>query len=163
MKFIVAFFLFILAASAPSAAPLKQVWPEQVKDILSNTDELELISLDPSKEGQYQVSNLFGWRILGKTKYKRSEDSGKALLSAWEKAISNEGRGAKCFWPRHAIHAEHNNKTVDLLLCFECQWVYVYLDGKRTGWTKFRIDKSIEPQFDKLLKDANVPLAKKAK
>jgi hypothetical protein len=35
-----------------------------------------------------------------------------------------------CFQPRHGIRATHNGRTVELLICFECTPIYVFIDGK---------------------------------
>ena len=53
----------------------------------------------------------------------------KQLLDALYKGIADsDGNGAKCFDPRHGIRASVDGKTVDLVICFECSWVYVFYD-----------------------------------
>jgi hypothetical protein len=73
---------------------------------------------------------LHGWKALGKTTPKQTEVRDE-LLSALVKSIAELGRaGFKCFDPRHAIRATHDGKSVDLVICFECGWVLVCIDGK---------------------------------
>jgi hypothetical protein len=151
-------FFPILALAQPS----KRALPEQAKAILEKATTLELYSLEPDEEEKPadKPTRHFGWKVLGKTTLKRSDEAGKDLLAAWDKAIG-KGRGAKCFEPRHAIHAEHEGKKLDLLICFECGWVYVHLDEKKEAVAHLLVDRSVQPMFDKLLRDAKIPLAKK--
>jgi len=69
--------------------------------------------------------------------------------------------GATCFNPRHAIRATHDDRTVDLVICFECGWVYVYLNGEERKQEE--VDRAVQPAFDEVLKAAGLPLAKKRK
>jgi hypothetical protein len=55
----------------------------------------------------------------------------------------------------------HEGKTVDVLICFECYWVYVYLDDKEEPADRIAITRDAQPLFDKVLRDAGIPLAKK--
>jgi hypothetical protein len=138
--------------------------PEQARAILSKAATFELYSLQPLKDKKAAdgPGRLYGWKVLGKTTVKRADKAGKELLAGLEKAIG-KGGGAECFDPRHAIHAEHEGKSVDLVICFECHWVNVYLDGKNKLVSQLTVDPSIEPLFDKVLRDAKIPLAKKRK
>jgi hypothetical protein len=137
--------------------------PDQARAILDKATEFELYSLEPDEEEKPAgtPTRLHGWKVLGKTTLKKAE-AGKEILTALEQGIaSRRARGAKCFDPRHAIRAAHDGKTVDLLICFECGWVYVYFDGKEKEAAQVRIDRATQPPFDKALRDAGVPLAKK--
>jgi hypothetical protein len=132
--------------------------PDQAKAVLDNPSLVTLYSLEPlEKPGK---DNAFqGWKVLGKTTVKEVE-ARKKLLSALEKSIAEPGRGgAKCFDPRHAIRATQEGKTVDLVICFECGWVYVYVDGKDVAHVE--MDTVAQPLFDQVLRNAEVPLAKK--
>jgi hypothetical protein len=67
-----------------------------------------------------------------------------------------------CFDPRHAIRVQHEGKSIYLLICFECEQVYVYVGDEldRDKW--FPIKASAQPVFDEVLKAAGVPLPKPA-
>jgi hypothetical protein len=144
------------------AQPAQPNLPDRAKAILDKASAFELYSLDPDEEKnpRDKPARLRGWKVLGKTTVKTPGDAGKKLLAALEKAL-DKGGGAKCFDPRHAIHAEYEGKTVDLLICFECEWVYVYFDGKKEAAAKLTIDRAIQPVFDNVLREAKIPLAKK--
>jgi hypothetical protein len=149
--------LLLLAVPAAVAA---DKFPDEAKAILEKSDRVELYSLEPveAKEGE----TLHGWKVLGKTVIK--DKTRKAVLDALAKGIADPGKGgAKCFDPRHAIRASHGGKSVDLVICFECGWVYVFPDGKGQAVARVETDTIFQPVFDKALKDAGVPLAKKRK
>jgi hypothetical protein len=158
-------FAVSLLTPAQARSTLERKLPEQARAILEKATEFELYSLEPDEEEKSagKPTRLRGWKVLGKTTVKKAE-AGKDLLDALEKGVaSRRARGAKCFDPRHAIRAAHDGKRVDLLICFACGWVYVYYDGQEKEAAQVRIDRTFQPYFDKALRDAGVPLAKKPK
>jgi RNA polymerase sigma factor (sigma-70 family) len=138
--------------------------PAAVKAILAKAEQFELLSLDPysDRPDREKPKDAFhDWGILGKTlaKNKRDRDS---IVSAVQKGISeSDGKAAKCFRPRHGIRAVQDGKKVDLVICFECSIIEIYLDGKRAN----PVLTSGSPQvvLDRVLADAKVPLAPKGK
>ena len=44
---------------------------------------------------------------------------------------------AKCFNPRHAVRAEKDGEVVELIICFECNHMYVYLGEERVAVPTF--------------------------
>src|SRR5262249_42133996 len=128
--------------------------------ILDKAQQYELISLDPSREGDDKDKDKFhGWKVLGQTAFKDA-DLRKKVLDALVKGIQeNDGIAAACFNPRHGLRAVHDGKTVDLVICFECLQVQVFVDGKKSG---VLTSESPQPLLDMILKDAKVPLAPKA-
>jgi hypothetical protein len=157
-----AFVLAVLAAAVVEAAAQNQKeLPAAVKEILDKVEQFDLYSLEPEPTKEQKAgksTKLHGWLILGKTTVKDARTR-QGLLKALEKR-SRRG-GAKCFDPRHAIRATHGGKTVDLLICFECSWIYVYEGGKHTS--TLTVDGGVQPAFDKVLPAAKVPLARKRK
>jgi hypothetical protein len=154
--------LVLLSFTVTAAGEVKKVkqLPELAKAILDKSSEISLYSLDPEAKADKE-NELHGWKVLGKTTVKEAEARNK-LLSALEKSIAEPGRGGfKCFDPRHAIRATHDGKSVDLVICFECGWVYVYIDGKAAA--HLEMDTVAQPPFDDVLLKAKVPLAKKPK
>jgi hypothetical protein len=152
----------VLHTASVLAQPAQPTLPDQAKAILDKAPTFELYSLEPDedKKAADKPARLRGWKVLGKTTVKAPGEAGKDLRAALDKAIGKV-EGAKCFDPRHAIHVEHQGKAVDILICFECHWVYVYLDGKKEAAAKLTIDRAFQPLFDKVLRDAKIPLAKK--
>jgi hypothetical protein len=138
--------------------------PEAAEAILNKAVQedkgvFEVISLDPGALEKKEGENRFnGWKELGRVAVKEPA-ARKALLEAVAKGIKeNNGEAAKCFNPRHGVHASFDGKTVDLVICFECLQIAVSGDG---GKGHVLTTRSPEAAFDKVLKDANVPLAPK--
>ncbi len=126
--------------------------PAGVKSMLDKAESIELYSLDPEPKGVGKGEKLHGWAVLGKATVKGKDL--EAIVKAVEGAVG-KGRGAKCFLPRHAIRVTSGGKTADLLICFECEWVYVYEGGKKTADPTV---SNVQPVLDRVLKAAGVPL-----
>ena len=67
-------------------------------------------------------------------------------------------QSAACFNPRHGIRATHDGKTVDLVICFECFSLQVFLGDTKAGALT---TDSPPPTFDRVLRKAKVPLPPK--
>jgi hypothetical protein len=152
----------VFAAAAlmavPSRSPAKDnKLPTEVLDILSKAEQFELLSLNPNSEGDQSKDAFHGYKALGKTVVKNAE-ARKHLTESLIKGMEGDIDPAKCFNPRHGIRATHDGKTVELVMCFECHQFKVFTGpGHVSG---FLVDKSPEPAFDKILKDAGIPKAK---
>jgi hypothetical protein len=140
--------------AAPAGTPA-----EQAKSILENATELELHSLEPSTEGKVakEKKTFHGWEVLGKTTVKDAKTR-KEMLHA----LQEKGNVAKCFDPRHGIRAKHGDRSVDLVICFHCGQIYVFLDGKGDRVATLTVSDRSQPVLDRVLKAAKVPLAKPA-
>ncbi len=150
-------FLFTVLCTSP---PL-DVLPEKAKAILDQASSIELYSLDPieSEKSPPKDGGLHGWKVLGKT---TAEGNLKQeMLTAVTTAIGQKATGARCFWPRHAIRAVHEGKTVDLVICYECSWVYVFFDKDQKP--TILTTSSAQEALDKVLRAAKVPLPAPAK
>jgi hypothetical protein len=156
-------FLVILGSAGCSGQKANKL-PSAAKSILEKADQIELLSIDPGhpeRDEPPPKGDYYGWKVLGKTVIE-DKDTQKSIHSALEQGIAEGGWPPACFDPRHAIHASDNGKTVDLLICFECKQILVYLDGQRQDPYVFT-SSSPEPVLDKVLTQANVPLAPKPK
>ena len=101
-----------------------------------------LISLDPNlepKDGK-DADRFHGWKVLGQTTIKDADVRKKVLDAVLKGIQENKGEAANCFQPRHGLHATHEGKTVDLVICFECLQIRAYGDGdnKMKGAWLFR-------------------------
>jgi hypothetical protein len=128
------------------------------KSALRDAQVLELYSLSAvsgSAGDQVKIAgHLHGHPVLGKaavTDPARRE----RLVAAFEKAVADSrGDEPACFFPRHAIRTVRDGKTYDFVICFECIQVHAY-----GGWLSphpYLVDKSAEPLFDEMLKEAKV-------
>jgi hypothetical protein len=135
--------------------------PDEARAILEKAEQIELLSLDPARGEEKPKDDFHGFKVLGKTVVKDAEVR-KKLIAAFEKGVAeNKGEAALCFNPRHGIRASHDGKTADFVICFECFHGHVHVGEKKLEG--FLTTDSPEAAFDKVLKDAKVPLAEKPK
>ena len=147
----------LACAALPAGA--KEMLPDAARAALTKADQLELYSLDPSKEDNKDKDAFHGYKVLGKTTVK-ADDARKALADAVLKGVADsDGAIAKCFDPRHGVRAVYDGRTYDLVICFQCSQIEVFAGDKKLGVTPTA--KTAEPALDKLLKDAGVGLAPK--
>jgi hypothetical protein len=147
-----------MASAATSAAERVNKIPDDLRTILEKADQLELLSLSPDHNQRKPKGGFHSWKILGRTTVKDAETR-KKLVASFKKGVEeNKGKFAKCFNPRHGIRVTHDGKTADFIICFECSQVWVFVGDKREK--DILITRSPESAFDRVLKEANVPLAK---
>jgi hypothetical protein len=131
-----------------------------IKEVLVNAKEIELFSLDPAIKAEEARTKFQGWAVLGSTKVTEKDVRAK-LLKEVEAGISQSRyvEMALCFHPRHGVRAKAGELTVELVICFECSWVKVYVNGQgiRSEATK----EAPQKYLDELLTAAKIPLASK--
>jgi hypothetical protein len=133
--------------------------PKDARAALEAAAEWELYSLDPTRLTDPPKDNFHGWKVLGKTAVKDA-DTRTTLLAALDKgARDNDGTVAACFNPRHGIRVKAGDRTIDLVICFECFSASVYAGEEKSG--SFLTTGSPQPAFDKVLAEAKVPLPRK--
>jgi hypothetical protein len=132
--------------------------PAAVKAALAKADSWDLYSLDPEQRKDPPKVAFHDWRVLGKTTV-TDADTRQRLLAALEKgARENDGTVAGCFNPRHGIRVKSGDKTIDLVICFECYSAAIYAGDEKTG--SFLTTRSPQPELNKVLTAAKVPLPK---
>lgn len=95
--------------------------------------------------------------VLGKVEIKDPQIR-QALCSALKHGVkSASGDVHGCFWPRHALRVVFNGRTVDYLICFECERVHVF---EGSSATDMPVNTSSQPVFDQSLRDAGLKLGK---
>src|SRR5262249_43121519 len=138
--------------------------PEVAERLLDKAETFELYSLNPDRRAAQNVEardGFHGWRVLGKTEVK-GEAERKRLTDALRLgAEDNFGMAAACFNPRHGLRLKGGDRTVDLVICFECLQVQVFVDG--AGEKGFLTTGEPQKDFDAALKAAGVRLPKPAK
>ncbi|MEN3369285.1 MAG: hypothetical protein V7609_1428 [Verrucomicrobiota bacterium] len=155
----------VMAVSATEQeSPLRSALnflPPEVEQILAE-GKFELLSLDPTlltdKQRRRLRTKLFhGYRVLGRVKIQKGPQRDQ-LLQALQQSIANSsGVFVYCFDPRHAIRASVGTRTVDLVICFECQMIKVFPPGSSLANT----DATAQPAFDAALKGAGVALGRR--
>ena len=139
---------------------------DEARAVLEKAAEWDLLSLDPHDKRPRRTDGFHDWKILGRlsvkdpgTRDRLLAALGKGVAEAEAKKRGESARGLirehGCFQPRHGIRATHAGKTADLLICFECTPVYVFIgDEMEVHFTT----GSTQDTFDGVLKDAMVPL-----
>src|SRR5262245_16210456 len=120
----------VLSLASPLLAQEKKELPAAVKEILEKAEQIELLSLDPKAKKENTENAFHSWKVLGKTTIKEKEDRTKVLNAVHKGIADNKGLAALCFIPRHGLRASHGGKTAELIICFECLQIQVFLDGK---------------------------------
>lgn len=133
--------------------------PKEAKEAFQKAAEFDLYSLDPSPEGRNDKSpeRFHGWKVLGKIALKG--DTARTIHDAIEKGREDsDGKVAACFNPRHGVRIVQDQKTFDLVICFECLSAEVYEGDKQLG--SFLTTSTPTKVVNKALTDARVPLPK---
>ncbi len=94
--------------------------------------------------------------ILGQTQISGSTKS-DAIHTLYQGLV----KGAvpmMCFEPRLGMRAVKNGRTLDMVICFECQQMVLRMNGKQAGGGL--ISSRYKPYFDKLFDAAKVPYDK---
>jgi hypothetical protein len=140
---------------------------EVVERLLDRADTFELVSLDPERragkdgKGIDGKDRFHGWPVLGKTEVKDAAERKRRADALRLGAEDNFGMVAACFIPRHGLRLKGDGKTVDLVICFQCLSVEVFVDGARQKG--FLTTGAPQKGFDAALKAAGVPMPKPAK
>ena len=156
--------LLLAAVPAPSEDKKKKAeddfkefteLPKEAKAILDQAEQIDLYSLDPAGgmlKKDAEKDGFHGWKVLGKTKLADAKER-KKVMAALHKGIAAGFGPAGCFHPRHGIRATLKDKTVDLVICFECGSMGVYHGEKGSVvWT----GPSPQPKLDAVLEAAKV-------
>lgn len=152
--------LFFTAA-ASAYQPEDNVIPASLQALLEKATSFELLSLSPDDTKEKPKDGFHGWKVLGKTEVKDASVR-KNLLTALKQGVAeNKGDVARCFNPRHGIRATLDGKATDLVICFECLQVKVFVADKAEKG--FLVSRSPQEAFDTVLKNASVPLPEKPK
>jgi hypothetical protein len=161
--FAVALAMFPMGLGAIAEDKKDNRLPDKAKSILDKADQVVLFSLEPVHRKKVK-DGFHGWMmILGQTAIKGADVRSQILTALYQGIANRDGKGAECFDPRHGIRATANGKTVDLVICFECNWVYVYYDNDENRQHVAETTRDPQSILDKVLKDAGVPLPKQAK
>lgn len=144
-------------AGATESLPENKL-PAAVRTALEKADTVELFSLN----GATNVKD--GWhgaKVLGKTTI-RDKATRTALAKAVKKGVDDGKDGARCFIPRHGLRMTHAGTSYDVLICFECHWLYIYTEGTDRPLV-LMVSESPQKELNKILKASKVPLAEPEK
>ncbi len=131
--------------------------PGAVWRCLRQPRQMTLYSIHPEEDASALVgAQLFhGYRILGQTPVSTLADQ-RHVAEAIERAVLNFPAPASCFNPRHALRVSDDRDTYDLVICYECGAMEVYVGDKYVGDTGF---SGSPAALNSILVAGKVPLA----
>jgi hypothetical protein len=152
IRFLLTVMLALATGLTLPAQSSSRALPADVTDVLQNATTFDVLSLN----GERDASGWHGHTLLGRTTVARADDRARVIAALQAGVARQDAPGARCFVPRHGIHAVRGATTVDLLICFECSWVYIYRGGSNPPEV---VTTTTEPQraFDDVLRAAGVP------
>jgi len=127
--------------------------------LLEKAGRFDLLSLNPERTQDEPPKSFHGWKVLGKTTVTDAAARGKVVAAFKDGVEASTPLAAGCFRPRHGIRLTHDGRSFDFLICFECLFVQVF-EGDRPERV-YRITGSPQRAFDRVLRDAGVPLPTK--
>ncbi len=145
--------------------------PRPVMDALDGPDKtapnqysFTLYSLEPAPMGipsptpNPPTETFHGHTILGKAEITDAVTRRK-LVAAFNHGVSDhDGSVAACFIPHHGIRVQKLKDTVDLVICFKCAQVKVYINNQESE--TILISESPRPLFNEMLDRAHIPISK---
>ena len=142
--------------ATPAPEPKNEI-PAEARAVLESADELVLYALHPhdTVTGDERTLNLQRFVALGRAKV--TGDAHRDVLKEIFRGVGDwDGMMAHCFMPRHGVRATKGDTTVDVVVCFECRQVYVYVDDRRLD--TIGISNGVEPAVSKLFEAAGLEI-----
>ena len=107
-----------------------------MKTMLDNANRVDLFRINPkplSKEKKDGKKEFHGYEILTDFRLEPKEQHNRATAFLGSAFHWNMFRKAACFNPRHGVRIVSGNRTLDFLVCFECNTVQVFENEKPLG------------------------------
>lgn len=136
----------------PTEMQLQKFLPADTRKVFENATTWTLFSLEPEPQKHEKSREQFhDFDILGETAI-ADKATRSCLQQALYGAIANySGDGASCFNPHHGLRATYKNRTVDLILCFDCGTSYFYIGDKRYDAFVATNSRDSSKVFDRVL------------
>jgi hypothetical protein len=121
-------------------------------------DQLILYSIDGRVDPYLSTAGeqFRGYPVLGKLDIKEAADRQEIMAALAEGIANSDGTMAKCFWPRHALHAVTKGRSVDYVICFECLQLQI---DQGAGPTLTATTREPQTVVNSFLTDAHIPIA----
>lgn len=131
---------------------INRAFPKGSYEAFLKSEKLTLFALNPEKAAE-GAENLQGWAIVGKVPVPELRYQNE-LKAAFIREMAR-AKAAACFNPRHGLRAETDDgKTIDLIICFECNSFQVHYGSERANGA---INKTyLEDPFNQILKISGI-------
>lgn len=128
--------------------------PEPAAGVLGGAEELEVFSIESSMERRGEpmpegAELLHGNRVIAKAAVTDAAER-EAIVSIVEGGLDPSVPPALCFVPRHAVRAKRAGKTIELVICYQCNQVKVFVDGlDGETLTTSNVQKDLDAAFQR--------------
>jgi hypothetical protein len=120
---------FVIAACTSSPPP------DPLFDGLVGSQQMELFALHPdSREPTGQTPSAYafhGYTVLGRAEVLDMPERDTLVGLVHRSVAASDRTVALCFDPRHGLRITKDGHTTDLVICFECFKMDVFVDGVR--------------------------------
>jgi len=120
----------VALAACTSSAP-----PDPLFDGLVGSQRMELFALHPFPheltDPTPPADDFHGYRILGRAAVADLAERNTLVALVRRGVEASDGSVAACFNPRHGLSITKDGHVTDLVICFECLSMNVYVDGVR--------------------------------
>jgi hypothetical protein len=157
----------LFAAAACQEAARSGPTDPALKELLGAT-RIEIYALDlldtrdrPASAPPLDASRVFHeCEILGRADLVAPAQR-ERLVSLLQRGFDeNDTKVGKCWSPRHGVHAEFAEGTVDLVVCFQCLHAYVYDSRSNAGASRHElIADSVEPEVTQIYRALGLRIA----
>ena len=133
---------------------------------VSVPDKLILYSLefheDYIQKGIPDAEEKFrGIPVLGKVEI-TDPAKRKEIIDALNISKAEGKLTATCFYPRHGLRVVEGGREIDHLICFECQYLQIHLNGVLKP-KAVPISRHAQSVFNKFLDEAQIPIMAEAR
>lgn len=134
---------------------------EPLDSLLRASHSIELLSLDPDPPQDESPDQFHGWKVLGRA----SVEPATALtlindLKAGYATAETELGAPACFNPRHGLRISSADKTLDVVICFECTQIAIY-EGNRVV-DNLPTSSLPAERFNQVVREYKLPLPRQA-
>ncbi len=120
--------------------------------------------LDPRPIGRDEESarpdaeTFHGYRILGAADVDDPTTRRRIVELVYDGVDGNTTTVAACFDPRHGIRATQGDRSIDLVICFECLQLKLYDSGTADGGSGLLTSRSPEPEMTRIFNELGLTL-----
>jgi hypothetical protein len=126
-----------------------------VAEVLREADRMFLLRLDPHRRrsrDQPPGRHFFhSWRVTRRIILRDPSDRGAVVLAIERGLARSDGDGDDCFDPTIGVRARRGDDRVDLMCCFDCEWLEIVavINGQRS-WRQVPMAGSERETFSAL-------------
>ena len=131
--------------------------PPNVREVLENAEEFEVLAEMERKDGKLVYPMIEGFNIKPNIKAEISDANlRKEILEDFYRDVAKGSEPANCWQPHHILRAKRGDKTIEIEICFSCS----RFEGKGSfgefSGTTGRGDEKTENLFNRIIENYGV-------